>query len=190
MVSRVRISKQLELSLAPGSVVVTDSSNEQMYLPPGDIGEILSIDALGEPNWQPIGTAPGDVPTNNLLQALYPVGSVYISGSATMPGLISMIGTWVELKGRVIVGVDTTQLEFNTVNKVGGFKTHTLTVGEMPSHQHSIARGNYNPNTVVATDFKTINANDGYGATGFTGGNGEHNNLQPYKTKYMWERTA
>lgn len=40
------------------------------------------------------------------------------------------------LKGRVPVGLDTSQTEFNTLGKTGGAKTHTLTINEMPSHTH------------------------------------------------------
>lgn len=39
-------------------------------------------------------------------------------------------------KGRVLVGVDTSQSEFNIVMKNGGEKTHTLTINEMPNHLH------------------------------------------------------
>lgn len=41
------------------------------------------------------------------------------------------------LKGRVPVGQDSSQSEFNTLGKTGGTKTHTLTVDQMPSHAHS-----------------------------------------------------
>jgi len=40
------------------------------------------------------------------------------------------------LKGRVPVGQDTAQAEFNVLGEVGGAKTHTLSVTEMPSHTH------------------------------------------------------
>lgn len=40
------------------------------------------------------------------------------------------------LKGRVVVGVDAAQTEFDALGETGGAKTHTLTVAEMPSHTH------------------------------------------------------
>lgn len=40
------------------------------------------------------------------------------------------------LKGNTIVGLDSSQTEFNTLGETGGAKTHTLTVSEMPSHTH------------------------------------------------------
>lgn len=40
------------------------------------------------------------------------------------------------LKGRVVVGLDAAQTEFDALGEVGGAKTHTLTTAEMPSHNH------------------------------------------------------
>jgi microcystin-dependent protein len=40
------------------------------------------------------------------------------------------------IKGRVVVGLDASQTEFNAVAKTGGEKTHLLTTAEMPSHTH------------------------------------------------------
>lgn len=41
------------------------------------------------------------------------------------------------LKGRVPVGRDTTQAEFDTIGESGGEKTHKLSVAEMPAHTHT-----------------------------------------------------
>lgn len=41
------------------------------------------------------------------------------------------------LKGRVVVGVDAGQTEFDTLGETGGAKTHTLTSTEIPAHTHS-----------------------------------------------------
>lgn len=50
-------------------------------------------------------------------------------------------GTWVAWgAGRVPVGVDTAQTEFNTVEKTGGEKTHTLATNEMPRHNHMLGQ--------------------------------------------------
>ena len=40
------------------------------------------------------------------------------------------------LRGRVPVGRDAAQTEFDVLGENGGAKTHTLTVGELPSHSH------------------------------------------------------
>jgi microcystin-dependent protein len=40
------------------------------------------------------------------------------------------------LKGRVAVGFDASQSEFDVLGETGGAKTHTLTTSQMPSHTH------------------------------------------------------
>ena len=71
-----------------------------------------------------------------IINKIYPVGSIYISYNSTNPSSF-LGGTWEAFgKGQTLVGVDTSQTEFDTVGKTGGEKTHTLTVDEMPSHTH------------------------------------------------------
>lgn len=41
------------------------------------------------------------------------------------------------LKGKVIVGYDSTQTEFDTLGEDGGEKKHTLTIDELPPHNHA-----------------------------------------------------
>jgi microcystin-dependent protein len=41
------------------------------------------------------------------------------------------------MKGRVPVGYDSAQTEFDALGEAGGAKTHTLTSAEMPSHTHT-----------------------------------------------------
>lgn len=48
--TRLRISKQLELSTTPGSIIMTDSSNESVYLAPGTNGQVIKIVA-GTPTY-------------------------------------------------------------------------------------------------------------------------------------------
>ena len=46
-------------------------------------------------------------------------------------------GTWeIFAPGRTVVCIDTSQSEFNSVKKVGGEKSHVLTINEIPSHSH------------------------------------------------------
>lgn len=131
---------------------------------------------------------------DDILDRIYPVGSIYMSAtlSTTTQVANALGGTWVAFgAGRVPVGVDTTQTEFNTVLKTGGEKTHTLTVKEMPAHKHNLpyrSSGGGGGNTWY-TDPGTA---DGYsGDKAQSAGGGEaHNNLQPYITCYMYRRTA
>ena len=67
----------------------------------------------------------------------WPIGSIYISVNNTNPSQW-FDGVWESFgSGRVLVGVDTSQSEFNTVMKTGGEKVHKLTTNEMPSHNHT-----------------------------------------------------
>ena len=94
--------------------------------------------------------------------------------------------------GRVPVGVDTSQTEFNTVQKTGGTKTHTLTVDQIPSHNHAsnhlFVWGGSGLN-IGGSGLTTVDLNKSV-TSGNTGGGQAHNNLQPYITCYMWRRTA
>lgn len=87
------------------------------------------------------------------------------------------------LKGRVPVGRDSGQTEFDTLGETGGAKTHTLLTAEMPAHTHTqtgltvsalLGYGQTSPILGNATNAA------GGAVTGSTGGGGAHNNLQPY----------
>lgn len=132
---------------------------------------------------------------NYAFQLMHPVGSIYMTTVETNPSQIFGFGTWVLWgAGKVPVGVDTTQTEFNVVEKTGGEKTHTLSVPEMPRHAHYIASNLTNnpsggidrtimygvPASVEPTNYSSES----------TGNNQPHNNLQPYITCYMFKRTA
>lgn len=128
--------------------------------------------------------------TKQLFLLMHRVGDIIFSTSDENPSTIYG-GTWVAWgKGQVPVGVDTSDSDFNTVEKTGGEKEHTLTVDEMPSHKHdfgqqfaatSILSGSYGYYMIAGTQTDVIKN---------TGGNQPHNNLQPYITCYMWKRTA
>jgi microcystin-dependent protein len=83
------------------------------------------------------------------------------------------------LKGKIAVGYDSTQTEFDALGETGGAKTHTLTVDEMPEHSHPYVR--YSSNTAPSGGGEpaywsgTTSQN-----TGSAGSGSAHNNLQPY----------
>lgn len=75
--------------------------------------------------------------STGVLNAIYPVGTIYTTVVATNPGTI-FGGTWVEFgAGRVLVGRSSGETEFNTVEKTGGAKTVTLSAAQMPVHTHT-----------------------------------------------------
>lgn len=151
------------------------------------------------------------------IDLIYPVGSIYMSVNATNPSQL-FGGTW-ELwgGGRVPIGVDTSQTEFNTVEKTGGTKNETLNIYQIPSHNHGsksltgtvagIWLGDFRGETSGIASFREkslaryqniaaetnawgyldINATHEHA---YNGGGQAHNNLQPYITCYMWKRTA
>lgn len=108
----------------------------------------------------------------------------------------------------MLVGFDSGQTEFDTVEETGGAKTHTLTTAEMPAHNHSITDpGHTHTQTTSATDGASTRADSSSGGTQYTnvaninsnttgitinntGSGNAHNNLQPYIVVYMWKRTA
>lgn len=70
-------------------------------------------------------------------KAIYPVGSIYMSVNATNPSTY-FGGTWVAWgAGRVPVGINTSDGNFNTVEKTGGAATVTLSASQIPSHTHA-----------------------------------------------------
>lgn len=75
---------------------------------------------------------------NELVDKIYPVGSIYLTVDSNNP-MYKFGGSWVEFgKGRVLVGVNSSDTDFNTVEKTGGEKTHKLTTSEIPSHTHTM----------------------------------------------------
>lgn len=123
----------------------------------------------------------------------YPIGSIYQSTAPTNPTTF-MGGVWERFgNGRVLVGVDEADADFNTANKTGGEKTHTLTIDEMPSHSHRQYVSANNGNDSIRRDWSSDGASRAYDQgmeTGRAGGNRPHNNLQPYVTLYRWRRIA
>lgn len=138
-----------------------------------------------------------------LLDYLHPIGSIYISTTSTNPGTI-FGGTWERFaNGQVLVGVDTQETEFNTVQKTGGNKTHTVTLKGVPAHTHSIPKlsgtaasaGSHTHSdtfAVASAGAHTHRLKRGDGSTDFTG-LGEFTNRKTGKEpvqqagKFIWD---
>lgn len=131
----------------------------------------------------------------DIANALYPVGSIYMSVNNTNPSTF-FGGTWEAWgAGKVPVGVDTNDTNFATVEKTGGEKQHTLTIAEMPAHNHTIpctptANDGSEPTYQAAQVNAEATGNHNSIVAVSSGGGSPHNNLQPYITCYMWKRTA
>ena len=142
-----------------------------------------------------------------ILKTVYPIGSIYMSANSTNPSSL-LGGTWEAWgSGRVPVGVNAQDDDFNTVEKIGGAKSVILTQANLPGHSHSFTprvqwsdaqetlnTTSVNNNPVVIADVMGNLGIDRPNArvqnTGTVGEGTGHNNLQPYITCYMWKRTA
>jgi len=150
------------------------------------------------------------IPTGSIIQfagQTAPAGFLICDGSAisrnNYSDLFTTIGTTYgagdesttfnlpNLKGKVPVGYDSTQTEFNTLGETGGEKTHTLTTNEMPSHEHNIidagngavrplGYGESSGHTGIVRTDANVSWDDHVFKASATGGGQEHNNLQPY----------
>jgi len=148
---------------------------------------------------------------NDMLNKTYPVGSIYMNASVdTDPAVLLGFGTWTKYApGRVLVGFDGGQTEFNAVEKTGGHKdmqahTHTGTTSTSGSHTHGFNQDvAYTDNSARRTSASGSLQAYGFGSlamsaagnhnhtfTTDTAGDGDSGNLQPYLTVYIWKRTA
>ena len=95
-----------------------------------------------------------------------------------------------DLRGRVPLGLDNmggisanrvTAAAADTVGGVGGEETHTLTIGEMPSHYHTTTLYGGSQQTTTSKPGRTVGT-DKYAviANSSTGGGEPHNNMQPW----------
>lgn len=158
----------------------------------------------------------GGLTSAQVCDLIYPVGSIYMSVSSTNPGTI-FGGTWTSWgTGRVPVAINTGDSDFSTVEKTGGNKSHTHTIG---GHFHNLdgsnayaqvnftggrsylkgrSRSSWTPtDALTGTSTYSSKPNNSWGAdvVGKTQNSSEFNsgtasNLMPYITCYMWKRTA
>lgn len=139
---------------------------------------------------------------NAMIQKLYPIGHIIMSANSANPSTYLGFGTWVEWgSGRVPVGVNASDTDFNTVEKTGGSKTvnlehqHTESVGADSGKMYLSAGkdgGLWGSNVVVANAMSwNGTANNGTIRVNYTQKSlsGGKTIVQPYITCYMWKRT-
>ena len=139
----------------------------------------------------------------------WPVGSVFIAVVATSPTVLLGGGVWSAFaSGRMLVGRDALDVDFDTAEETGGAKTVTLTEAQMPVHTHVQTSHTHIVTSQTATSGSATSYEHGVldtssaetEATEVTGGTvavnqnagsgAAHPNLPPYIVVYMWKRTA
>ena len=157
-------------------------------------------------------TQPGTpVTISTLRDFMYPVGAIYMSVVNTSPASL-FGGSWAAWgQGRVPMGCGQGSGLTNRPNAeaTGGAETHTLTVEEMPSHNHTqaghshtiqgrVGWGSTNSsdrmplgvNTNDRAETKSDAVHSATPAIHNTGSGHSHPNMQPFITCFMWKRTG
>lgn len=122
----------------------------------------------------------------NLL-AMYPVGSIYMSVNDVNPNEY-FGGTWAQIKDKFLLACG----DIYQNNTIGGESEHTLTIGEMPQHNH---QAHFSKGLGPYASFPLGSGDELYwgpssNTIANTGGNKPHNNMPPYLTVYIWKRIA
>lgn len=142
---------------------------------------------------------------SSIVDAIYPVGSIYMSVNNANPGTL-FGGTWEQIEDTFLLAAGQNYIAGDT----GGSATHTLTKEELPV-EHMTLRNLYNvgngetisimaqtgtdgnvvPDSAITLNAAHVSAATTAHATVYTyGGNQAHNNMPPYLAVYVWKRTA
>ena len=91
----------------------------------------------------------------DLYNLIYPIGSIYLSVNSVDPSTL-FGGTWEKIKDKFLLSDGDTY----SIGSTGGEATHTLTIDEMPSHDHSAissSNGDHNHSLVSITGTDDLN---------------------------------
>ena len=144
----------------------------------------------------------------SVLDFFYPVGTIYMTDDKDFNPSTRWGGTWVLIKDRMIIGagnsyaVKSTGGNSSHAHTTGG---HTLTVNEMPSHNHATQANTSISPSGNGSDFNavvpykvgtgqigrvTIVENKGGSKSHSHGNTGSSSNMPPYYSAYIWRRIA
>lgn len=161
----------------------TTGTNDTNYMTPAKVK--LQVENAGsvlipQGNYVP----PTTTSTTAIVALCWPVGSIFISTSATNPATLLGIGTWTAFgAGRVLVGYNAGDSDFNTLEGTGGAKTVDL------SHDHGGYTGGVS--FTGATGSNTAGPLDTqHRHTISSALSSSTSVVQPYITVNMWKRTA
>ena len=134
-----------------------------------------------------------------LINLIYPIGSIYLSVNSTSPQQL-FGGEWEQIKDKFLLSAGDTY----SSGSEGGEATHTLTVEEMPTHNHNLYKSGTDGEAILSIGQDGTYPNANYAALGTsvkpfveatiyisaTGGGVAHNNMPPYLSVYVWKRIA
>lgn len=131
---------------------------------------------------------------NELVDVIYPIGSIYISMNNINPSLL-FGGEWERIKDTFLLASGDTYPADGSDKSTAqhGEATHTLSIEEMPSHRHSrrtqpqaFAEQDKTKSEIISPASGSAKAVTKY--SDYTGGGQAHNNMPPYLSVYMWKR--
>ncbi len=122
----------------------------------------------------------------SLVDAVYPIGSIFISTNSTNPSNYFPGTTWSSYaSGRTLLGVSSS----HSAGSTGGSETVTLTTSNLPPHTHDVGiRGSSGQGYWGASC--TVVETGGSKTSSSVGGGSAHNNMMPYITVYMFKRDS
>lgn len=145
----------------------------------------------------------------SLVDFFYPVGQIWtndlVDPNTRFPGTI-----WEKIEARFVIGSgvalgeDGVQRIFN-VGDEGGEYAHKLTTTEMPRHKHGMSGSMNGANAINDRGGDNVFISDANGDTeklnnwqptsetkgvNYSGGDGYHNNMPPFRASHVWVRTA
>ncbi len=122
---------------------------------------------------------------SNFVDYIYPVGSYYWTSASIDPSVV-FGGTWEQVKDRFVLAAG----DNYSVNATGGEATHTLTINEMPKHNHDWVQKFQGYGEGLQGNAWGLAGSEGTVGVSQTGGGQAHNDMPPYIVAFCWRRTA
>lgn len=162
-------------------------------------------------------TISGASNTLSVLSAAWPIGSVFTGVVATSPATLLGFGTWSAFgAGRMLIGLDSGDTDFDTAEETGGSKTVTIGQTNLPnistgagtahthiqdSHAHTVTGNNAGGSGGIRIDASdsftdqtstvtATNQNESAHTHSLGGSGTALNVMNPFITVYFWKRTA